>query len=52
VDTARSAHALALRHSIEMPIVTQVHAVLFEDVPVREAVETLMLREPKPEQWR
>ena len=52
VDTARSAHALALRQGIEMPIVSQVHAVLFEDVPVREAVETLMLREPKPEQWR
>jgi glycerol-3-phosphate dehydrogenase (NAD(P)+) len=52
VDTARSAHALALRQGIEMPIVSQVHAVLFEGVPVREAVETLMLREPKPEQWR
>jgi glycerol-3-phosphate dehydrogenase (NAD(P)+) len=52
VDTARSAHDLALRNGIEMPIVRQVHAVLFENVPVREAVETLMLREPKPEQWR
>jgi glycerol-3-phosphate dehydrogenase (NAD(P)+) len=52
VDTARSAHDLALRNRIEMPIVRQVHAVLFENVPVREAVETLMLREPKPEQWR
>ncbi|HSL69744.1 MAG TPA: NAD(P)H-dependent glycerol-3-phosphate dehydrogenase, partial [Longimicrobiales bacterium] len=52
VDTARSAHALAQRQGIEMPIVAQVHAVLFEEVPPREAVETLMLREPKPEQWR
>jgi glycerol-3-phosphate dehydrogenase (NAD(P)+) len=52
VDTARSAHALAQREGIEMPIVAQVHAVLFENVSPREAVETLMLREPKPEQWR
>jgi glycerol-3-phosphate dehydrogenase (NAD(P)+) len=52
VDTARSAHALYVASWHRMPIVTQVHAVLFEDVPVREAVETLMLREPKPEQWR
>jgi glycerol-3-phosphate dehydrogenase (NAD(P)+) len=52
VDTARSAHALAERHGIEMPIVDRVHAVLFEDVPVREAVETLMLRQPRPERWQ
>jgi glycerol-3-phosphate dehydrogenase (NAD(P)+) len=52
VSTARAAHALALKHGIEMPIVAQVHSVLFEDVPASEAVEILMLREPKPEQWR
>ena len=52
VSTARAAHALAQKHGIEMPIVAQVHSVLFEDVPASEAVETLMLREPKPEQWR
>jgi glycerol-3-phosphate dehydrogenase (NAD(P)+) len=52
VSTARAAHALARKHNIEMPIVQQVHAVLFENTPAREAVETLMLREPKSEQWR
>ncbi len=52
VSTARAAHALARKHGIEMPIVDQVHSVLFEQLPAREAVETLMLREPKPEQWR
>jgi glycerol-3-phosphate dehydrogenase (NAD(P)+) len=52
VETARAAHALAKRQGIEMPITAQVHAVLFEDVPARDAVESLMLREPKPEQWR
>ena len=51
VRTARSAHDLALRRGIEMPIVHAVHAVLFEDLPPRAAVERLMLREPKAEHW-
>jgi glycerol-3-phosphate dehydrogenase (NAD(P)+) len=51
VDTARAAHALARRTGIEMPIVQQVHAVLFEGTHPRDAMETLMLREPKPELW-
>jgi glycerol-3-phosphate dehydrogenase (NAD(P)+) len=49
IDTARAALALARREGIEMPIVEQVHAVLFEGRHAREALETLMLREPKPE---
>ena len=52
VQTTRAAHALALRSDIEMPIVAEVHAVLFEDRPAAEAVENLMLREPKAELWR
>jgi glycerol-3-phosphate dehydrogenase (NAD(P)+) len=52
VDTTRAAHALAQREDIEMPIVSEVHAVLFEDRPAREALEKLMLREPKPELWQ
>lgn len=52
VSTARATYALARKTGIEMPIVDQVYAVLFEDVPAREAVEALMLREPKPEQWQ
>jgi glycerol-3-phosphate dehydrogenase (NAD(P)+) len=52
VETTRATHALALRTGIEMPIVAQVHSVLFEGRTAREAVEMLMLREPKPEQWR
>jgi glycerol-3-phosphate dehydrogenase (NAD(P)+) len=51
VDTARAAHALARRERIEMPIVAEVHAVLFEGSTARAAVENLMLREPKPELW-
>jgi glycerol-3-phosphate dehydrogenase (NAD(P)+) len=49
VETARAARALARRHGIDMPIVEQVHAVLFEDRTAAEALETLMMREPKPE---
>jgi len=52
VETARAAHALARRLGIEMPITEEVYSVLFEDRPAREAVASLMLREPKPEQWR
>jgi glycerol-3-phosphate dehydrogenase (NAD(P)+) len=51
VDTARAAHALALREHIEMPIVAEVHAVLFEGSTAKAAVENLMLRDPKPELW-
>jgi glycerol-3-phosphate dehydrogenase (NAD(P)+) len=52
VATTRAAHALAQRTGIEMPIVSEVHAVLFENKPAREALEALMLREPKAELWR
>jgi glycerol-3-phosphate dehydrogenase (NAD(P)+) len=52
VETTRGVHALAQRTGIEMPIVAQVHAVLFEGATAREALENLMLREPKPEQWK
>lgn len=51
VRTARSARDLAERHEVEMPIVEAVHAVLYGGRGAREAVETLMLREPKPEVW-
>ena len=52
VATARAARALAERTGIEMPIVTEVYAVLFEGRHPRAAVENLMLREPKAENWQ
>lgn len=52
VDTTRSSHALAQRVGIEMPIISEVHAVLFEGRPASEALANLMLREPKAELWR
>lgn len=51
VRTARSAHELAAKVGIEMPIVDEIHAVLFEGRSPRRAVENLMLRRPKAEQW-
>ncbi len=52
VETTRAAYALSRREGIEMPIVAEVHAVLFEERPPAEAVRNLMHREPKPELWR
>ncbi|MGH7483680.1 MAG: NAD(P)H-dependent glycerol-3-phosphate dehydrogenase [Longimicrobiales bacterium] len=49
VETTRAAHALAADTGVEMPIVAEVHAVLTEGRHPREAVENLMMRDPKPE---
>lgn len=51
VRTARSARDLARRTGVEMPIVEEVYAMLYEARPAPEAVDGLMLREPKPEHW-
>jgi glycerol-3-phosphate dehydrogenase (NAD(P)+) len=47
--TARIAHVLAQRNGVEMPICEQVRRVIYDGVPAREAVHTLLLREQKPE---
>jgi glycerol-3-phosphate dehydrogenase (NAD(P)+) len=49
VMTTRSAHALAARENVEMPIVDAVHRVLFENQPARDAIEALMTRELRSE---
>ncbi|HEU4559593.1 MAG TPA: NAD(P)H-dependent glycerol-3-phosphate dehydrogenase [Longimicrobium sp.] len=51
VRTARSAHDLARKMGIEMPIVDAMHSILFEGLDARDAVVTLMTREPKAEVW-
>jgi glycerol-3-phosphate dehydrogenase (NAD(P)+) len=51
VRTSRSARDLAQREGIEMPIVEEIYSVLFEGRDPRLAVENLMGREPKAEQW-
>ena len=52
VDTTRSAHALAQRRGVEMPIVDVVFRILFEGTPARDAIGELMGRELRPEQDR
>jgi glycerol-3-phosphate dehydrogenase (NAD(P)+) len=49
VVTTRSAHALAAREGVEMPIVDAVHNVLFGAQPARDAIGALMARELRPE---
>lgn len=49
IRTARAAHGLAQRHGVEMPIVREVCAVLFESKPCRQAVADLMERGAKEE---
>lgn len=51
VYTTKSAYQLARKYDVEMPIVEQVHAVLFEDKDPRQATADLMLRDAKPEVW-
>ena len=52
VETTRATRQLAVREDVEMPIVEAVHAVLFEGREPSEAVQSLMMREPKAEFWR
>jgi glycerol-3-phosphate dehydrogenase (NAD(P)+) len=49
VRNALSAHQLANAHGVEMPIVETVHAILYEGLDVRTAVEGLMGRGLKAE---
>ncbi len=50
VLNAQSAHALAARARVEMPIVAAVHRILFEGAPVADAVRELMSRARRAEQ--
>ncbi|MGH7297056.1 MAG: NAD(P)H-dependent glycerol-3-phosphate dehydrogenase [Polyangiaceae bacterium] len=45
VKTARSAHDLAGKLGVDMPITAEVYSVLYEDKPVERAVADLMSRE-------
>lgn len=49
VDTCRSAHQLAKKHKVAMPITEAVYAILFNNHDPREAVKALMKREPHRE---
>ncbi len=49
VPTTRAVVELARARSIEMPIAEAMHAILFEDIPIRDALDTLMRRATRPE---
>jgi glycerol-3-phosphate dehydrogenase (NAD(P)+) len=51
VRTTKAARQLARAYGVEMPIVEEVHNILFEGKPPKRATADLMLREPKPELW-
>jgi glycerol-3-phosphate dehydrogenase (NAD(P)+) len=51
VLTAAAVHELAARHGVEMPIAEQVFAIVHEGRQPAEALRSLMLRDPKPEEW-
>jgi glycerol-3-phosphate dehydrogenase (NAD(P)+) len=51
VRTAPAVHALAEEQEVEMPIVSEVTAILEEGRDPEMAVRNLMLRDPKPERW-
>ncbi|MCZ7558320.1 MAG: NAD(P)-dependent glycerol-3-phosphate dehydrogenase [Bacteroidia bacterium] len=51
VDTARSAHDLAVRHGVEMPIVAQMYEILFNGKDPILATQELMTRQAKNEVW-
>ncbi len=51
VKTVQAVRRLAGKHGVEMPISEEVHALLWEGRTPTEAVQNLMLREPKPEVW-
>jgi glycerol-3-phosphate dehydrogenase (NAD(P)+) len=49
VATTKSAHGLALKYNVEMPIVAEVYSVLYEDKEPAQAVKDLMTRTLKAE---
>ena len=49
VATTRSVVQIAAKRKVDMPITTAVHAILFGGLQPRQAIETLMSREPKAE---
>jgi glycerol-3-phosphate dehydrogenase (NAD(P)+) len=51
VRTTRSVKALAAKFGVEMPITDAVYDILFEGKQPAEAVEELMAREAKDEDW-
>jgi glycerol-3-phosphate dehydrogenase (NAD(P)+) len=51
VETTRAAFELARRVEVEMPIIEQMYAILYEGRAPADALRALMTRDPKPEEW-
>ncbi len=49
ITTAKPLLELAALHRVEMPVAEQVKAILFDDIPMEEAILSLMRREIKSE---
>ena len=45
VYSAKAAEALAKKYDVNMPIIHKVNQVLFEDLPAKQALEELMMRD-------
>ena len=52
VNTAKTAVELGKRSGVELPIAAEVASILFDGKAPRKAIQDLMGREPKAEQWR
>ena len=51
VKTAQAVHDLAARYGVEMPIAKEVYGILVLGTQPRQALQNLMERDPKPEEW-
>ena len=51
VATTKSAHDLARKYNVEMPIAAEIYRVLYENKDPKKAVQDLMTRSPKTE-WQ
>jgi glycerol-3-phosphate dehydrogenase (NAD(P)+) len=51
VNTALAASRLARQHGVDLPIIEQVAAILFDGASPRESIQVLMERTLKAEQW-
>jgi glycerol-3-phosphate dehydrogenase (NAD(P)+) len=51
VRTAEAVYELARRYEVEMPISEEVYAIVHEGRRPSDALEALMTRDPKPEDW-
>lgn len=51
VKTTKAAYILAKKFNVNMPITEEVYKILYRNKSAKEAVLSLMMREPKPEIW-